>query len=114
MLCVFDSSDEEIQEMGPLPFKSSSGRVVKPSAALLHPSNAAKVPGQPHGTRRLGEAEEPKRRKPKPTVAKPTGKQKDKEVPVPVPTPVHLIQFQLIQPYPWQLSLMTTPTRKGG
>ncbi|KAF8508837.1 hypothetical protein JB92DRAFT_2832201 [Gautieria morchelliformis] len=84
---VIDSSDEEIQEMGPLPFKSSSGHVVKPSVALLDPSNVAKVPGQPHDTRRLGEAEEPKRKKPKPTIAKPTGKQKDKEVPVPVPAP---------------------------
>ncbi|KAF8486706.1 hypothetical protein JB92DRAFT_2836656 [Gautieria morchelliformis] len=75
---VIDSSEEEIEEIAPLPFKSSSGHVLKLSAVLLDPSNMAKVPGQPHSTRRLGESEEPKRKK-----AKPTGNQKQKEVPVP-------------------------------
>jgi hypothetical protein len=63
-----DSSDDELEEIAVLPFKSSSGHVVKPSAALLDPSNTAKVPGQPHSTRKdPKESEcEPKRRKPKP------------------------------------------------
>jgi hypothetical protein len=56
--------------------------VVKPSAALLDPSNAAKVLGQPHGTRKdPKESEgEPKKKK---TKTKASGKQKNKEVSVP-------------------------------
>jgi hypothetical protein len=77
-----DSSDDEIEEILLLPFKSSSGCVVKPSAALLGPGNVAKVPGQPHGTRNdPKESEcEPKKKKAK---VKDSGKLKNKEVPVP-------------------------------
>jgi hypothetical protein len=77
-----DSSDNEIEEITVLPFKSSSGRVVKPSAALLDLSNTAKVPGQPHSTRNdPKESEgEPKKKKAK---SKASGKQNNKEVPVP-------------------------------
>jgi hypothetical protein len=74
-----DSSDDELEEVAVLPFKSSSGRVVKPSATLLDPSNAAKVPGQPHGTRMVPKESEgePKKKKAK---AKASGKQNNKEV----------------------------------
>jgi hypothetical protein len=71
----------EIEEIAVLPFKSISGRVVKPSAALLDSSNVAKV-GQPHGTRKDPKVSEgePKKKK---TKTKASGKQKITEVPVP-------------------------------
>ncbi|KAF8489837.1 hypothetical protein JB92DRAFT_2835969 [Gautieria morchelliformis] len=100
---VIDSPKEEIEEITPLPFKGSLGCVLKLSMALLNPSNVVKVPGQPHSTRRLGESEEPKRKK-----AKPTGKQKQKEAPVPnisaklaMPIPLATITHDNAYPEGW-------------
>ncbi|KAF8513388.1 hypothetical protein JB92DRAFT_2830408 [Gautieria morchelliformis] len=81
---VIDSTDDEVDEVAPA-IKSSSGRVVKPSVALLDPSNVAKVPGQPkHANKRSGgiEEEPPKKKKQKNLPKNPgtSGKGKEKEV----------------------------------
>ncbi|KAF8529353.1 hypothetical protein JB92DRAFT_3092945 [Gautieria morchelliformis] len=81
---VIDSTDDEVD---PAPIKSSSGRVVKPSAALLDLSNVAKVPGQPkHANKRTGDVEQepPKNKKqkhlPKNPGSKSSGKGKERDV----------------------------------
>ncbi|KAF8484401.1 hypothetical protein JB92DRAFT_3148770 [Gautieria morchelliformis] len=81
---VIDSTDDEVD---PAPIKSSSGRVVKPSAVLLDPSNVAKMPGQPkHANKRSGDIEQepPKNKKqkhlPKNPASKSSGKGKERDV----------------------------------
>lgn len=84
---VLESTDDEVEEVVPAPIKSSSGRVVKPSAALLDPSNVAKVPGQlRHAIKRAVEVNQEPPRKNKPKHSKDPGarssckdKDKDKE-----------------------------------
>ncbi|KAF8528750.1 hypothetical protein JB92DRAFT_3093032 [Gautieria morchelliformis] len=107
---VIDSTDDEVD---PAPIKSSSGRVVKPSAALLDPSNIVKVPGQPkHANKRSGDVEQepPKKKKqkhlPKNTGSKSSGKGKERDV--------ALEDIQMSLTYRPPHLFITRHTRKAG